>query len=355
MARKGTQDDAGWLAPLLTGLALAILSVAATKYGDGPALILSLVLCGVLVAVYVLFPKRWVTARRAVIGLLLCSVAGTNIIAIIRGQAPHSTVETIVVDNQGQPCQALDAILFTRHSDCVGTPGVTDDAGYVCFGGLDAELHHVLIYKVEGESVRTAEFAILANGRDRPVPQRIFPLRRSMAHDLGRVCFSEGSAVLNKEAHKTIVGVYQFLEDHDGRMLFSGNCSNTGGEAHNLALGAHRARAVRDALVRLGVPGDRLMMVSYGKSKLVDDGEDEAAGRRNRRVEFTPLPPNESYRNFLEAGGRETDPPAGVAVCPEPMRLLQALPLVSIGCYGGTCLTSPRAPTTTVWSLDLMR
>jgi len=57
--------------------------------------------------------------------------------------------------------------------------------------------------------------------------------------------------------------------------------------SNNLALGEKRAQSVREYLVKLGVPGDSLFTMSYGKEKPERDGNNEAAWKLNRRCEFS--------------------------------------------------------------------
>ena len=66
-----------------------------------------------------------------------------------------------------------------------------------------------------------------------------------------------------------------------------GHCDERGTVEYNLALGERRARAAYDYLVSLGVPADRLKMVSYGKEVPVCQTSDEACWQKNRRAHFT--------------------------------------------------------------------
>ena len=54
----------------------------------------------------------------------------------------------------------------------------------------------------------------------------------------------------------------------------------------DLALGERRALAVRNYLIQLGVSGDRLVTISYGKEFPAVPGNDESAWAQNRRAEF---------------------------------------------------------------------
>ncbi len=65
-----------------------------------------------------------------------------------------------------------------------------------------------------------------------------------------------------------------------------GHCDERGSAEYNLALGERRALAAKNYLMSLGIAGDRLHTVSYGKEFPFDPGHDEAAWSQNRRAHF---------------------------------------------------------------------
>jgi peptidoglycan-associated lipoprotein len=66
-----------------------------------------------------------------------------------------------------------------------------------------------------------------------------------------------------------------------------GHCDERGSAEYNLGLGDRRASAARDFLIQLGVPGDRLKTISYGKERPVCTEADESCWQRNRRAHFS--------------------------------------------------------------------
>lgn len=70
------------------------------------------------------------------------------------------------------------------------------------------------------------------------------------------------------------------------KVTVEGHCDERGTTEYNLALGDKRARAVREELVNLGVPAERLLAISLGKERPKDLGHDEAAWTQNRRAHF---------------------------------------------------------------------
>lgn len=69
-------------------------------------------------------------------------------------------------------------------------------------------------------------------------------------------------------------------------VTIEGHCDERGTAEYNLALGERRAAAARAYLVSLGISGDRLRIVSYGKEFPFDPGHDDSAYSKNRRAHF---------------------------------------------------------------------
>ena len=69
-------------------------------------------------------------------------------------------------------------------------------------------------------------------------------------------------------------------------ITIEGHSDERGTAEYNLALGERRAVAARAYLVSLGIPGERLRTVSYGKEFPFDPGHDDSAWSKNRRAHF---------------------------------------------------------------------
>jgi peptidoglycan-associated lipoprotein len=65
-----------------------------------------------------------------------------------------------------------------------------------------------------------------------------------------------------------------------------GNCDERGTTEYNLALGDKRARAAAKYLQAMGVPKDRLEIVTYGSERPKNPGHNEEAWANNRRDDF---------------------------------------------------------------------
>jgi peptidoglycan-associated lipoprotein len=65
-----------------------------------------------------------------------------------------------------------------------------------------------------------------------------------------------------------------------------GHCDERGSEEYNIALGAKRAQAAKDYLQTLGVAGDRMSTISYGKELPLCTEHTEDCWAENRRDHF---------------------------------------------------------------------
>jgi peptidoglycan-associated lipoprotein len=70
------------------------------------------------------------------------------------------------------------------------------------------------------------------------------------------------------------------------KVMVEGHADSRGTNEYNLALGERRADAVRDYLVSLGVPTDRITIVSKGEEQPFCSDENEACWQQNRRGHF---------------------------------------------------------------------
>jgi len=70
------------------------------------------------------------------------------------------------------------------------------------------------------------------------------------------------------------------------KVMVEGHADSRGTNEYNLALGERRAEAVRNYIVSLGVPVDRMTIVSKGEEQPFCSEETEACWQQNRRGHF---------------------------------------------------------------------
>ncbi len=101
------------------------------------------------------------------------------------------------------------------------------------------------------------------------------------------VFFEYDAAELSTDAQQTLNQDAALLKQHATWVVtIEGHCDERGTAEYNLALGERRAVAARTYLVSLGIPADRLHIVSYGKEFPFDPGHNETAWAKNRRAHF---------------------------------------------------------------------
>lgn len=101
--------------------------------------------------------------------------------------------------------------------------------------------------------------------------------------------FDYDSAEIRADARQALQKTADFLKNYpQARVTIEGHCDERGSTEYNLALGDRRANAVKQYLVSLGVPADRLTSTSWGKEKPFCMESTEACWQQNRRGHFVP-------------------------------------------------------------------
>jgi peptidoglycan-associated lipoprotein len=115
-----------------------------------------------------------------------------------------------------------------------------------------------------------------------PVPGSLEDFRVSVGE---RVFFDLDQSTLTSAARATLDRQAAWLRTYPSvRVLIEGNADERGTREYNIALGARRAAAVKDYLVSLGVAGNRIDSVSYGKERPMDPRSTEEAWALNRNA-----------------------------------------------------------------------
>jgi len=103
---------------------------------------------------------------------------------------------------------------------------------------------------------------------------------------LDTVYFDFDAYLLTAPARETVSHNAGLLGANGARISLEGHTDERGSDEYNLALAEQRAVAVKRYLNSLGIPEERLEVVSYGEDKPAESGAGEAVWAKNRRVEF---------------------------------------------------------------------
>ena len=132
-----------------------------------------------------------------------------------------------------------------------------------------------------------AQSAPTASAAPAPTPEQVFQQKAQgldanesvyFAFDRYNILADQAAAIRN---HANLAIAYP--NDH---ITVQGNCDERGSAEYNLALGQHRADAVKHALVAEGVSASRIDTVSFGKSKPRALCHAERCWKENRRADF---------------------------------------------------------------------
>ena len=127
---------------------------------------------------------------------------------------------------------------------------------------------------------------------DRPLSEDEVFSRKSLSdlnaeHPLDDAFFALDSAQLDDAAKPALTKNADWMKRWSStKVLIEGHCDSRGTPEYNLALGERRAAAVRDYMVSLGVPVDRIQTVSKGKEQPFCADENEDCWHQNRRGHF---------------------------------------------------------------------
>ena len=98
------------------------------------------------------------------------------------------------------------------------------------------------------------------------------------------VFFEYDQATLTGESRNLLQKKAGFLKKHpEVQITIEGHCDQRGSSDYNLGLGQKRADSVKNYLLDLGIAGNRLATVSYGKEQPLEPDMNESAFAKNRR------------------------------------------------------------------------
>ena len=104
---------------------------------------------------------------------------------------------------------------------------------------------------------------------------------------LGDVFFDLDEATIREDARGPLQKNADWMRRWAStRVQVEGHCDERGTAEYNLALGERRANAVKQYLVSLGIPADRIGVVSKGKEAPFCSESNESCSQQNRRGHF---------------------------------------------------------------------
>ena len=126
-----------------------------------------------------------------------------------------------------------------------------------------------------------------------PVERPKISIEQRISTDVQDVYFDYDKSDVRGDArevlNRNVSALKSILSDFpSSSIVLEGHCDERGSAEYNLGLGDRRSSSVKEFLVQLGIPDNRLKTISYGKERPVCNESDESCWQKNRRVHFAP-------------------------------------------------------------------
>lgn len=110
------------------------------------------------------------------------------------------------------------------------------------------------------------------------------------AAGLRDVFFGYDSWTISEEGRQALMRDAEWLRTHPVHVKVEGHCDERGSSTYNFVLAEKRAKSVRNYLMELGIPRERLSLVSYGKERPFCRDHSEVCYQQNRRGHLVVKP-----------------------------------------------------------------
>lgn len=204
----------------------------------------------------------------------------------------NAELVAVVHDPQGAPIATATATFTPQPGGCAPAEPAAVTGGRAAIpvgvGG-----HEVTVTAPGYQTV--AQSAQVLAGESRTLDFELKPSKVQITEKqiviLDVVYFETSKAIIKPESFGLLDEVASTILSAPkiGRIEIGGHTDSQGVDATNLTLSQKRAEAVRDYLVKKGVPTGQLVPKGYGETKPIDTNATPAGRARNRRVEFNLL------------------------------------------------------------------
>jgi outer membrane protein OmpA-like peptidoglycan-associated protein len=107
------------------------------------------------------------------------------------------------------------------------------------------------------------------------------------------ILFDVGKATIKAESFPEIMKIATVMREHKDLMFsIEGHTDSDGDAASNKILSQDRAKAIKEALIKMGIELERLESKGWGQSRPIDSNATKEGKANNRRVEFVLIVPS---------------------------------------------------------------
>jgi len=115
------------------------------------------------------------------------------------------------------------------------------------------------------------------------------------------VLFDTNKSTIKAESEEALEAIHDIMHEYSNTVFhIEGHTDSVGSDEYNLNLSKERAAAVREWLVKNGIPSNRLTSEGYGESRPIDSNNSASGRQNNRRVEISLDKDKEMKNNQAE-------------------------------------------------------
>ena len=150
---------------------------------------------------------------------------------------------------------------------------------------------------------------VAGSAQNKGCPEVKREVRTLLTKAMQGIAFETGKATIKKSSYTLLNQIAKtFIENKDFQIEVQGHTDNVGKAAVNKALSEKRANAVRDYLIKQGVPAERITAKGYGDEVPIADNKTKAGRAKNRRVEFNITFEQITIETILEHADTTSEP-----------------------------------------------
>ena len=204
--------------------------------------------------------------------------------------APNSPTASLSASpNTVDPGQSTTLTWQTSNATDVSIDGIgpVDESGSRQVTPTDSTTYHLVAKGTGGTQDATARVTVNAAPAPPPTTTSNATEEELFAQSVKDVYFDYDKYDIRSTDQASIQADARFLQQHANiHITIEGHSDERGSTEYNLALGANRADAVKNALIQAGISGDRIKTISYGKEKPFCTESNESCWQQNRRGHF---------------------------------------------------------------------
>jgi peptidoglycan-associated lipoprotein len=204
--------------------------------------------------------------------------------AAVKPTATFSANRTSI--NKGESVQLTWTTTYASNVSIAPEIGAVTPQGTTTATPVDSTTYTLTATGDGGTAEATVRISVSAPP---PPPARTESFDELFLKEVRDAYFDYDSAEIRADARGSLQKSADFLKNYPNvRVTIEGHCDERGSTEYNLALGQRRANAVKEYLVSLGLPADRVLTTSWGKEKPFCTESNEACWQQNRRGHFVP-------------------------------------------------------------------